>query len=114
MIRQILEVFFLAQVITEAVVEGSEKAIKDAGNQLQKAFKTVRHDSFEGNHRVEAAAEATKRDYEQVVISVKDLLSDLWVLVQECAKLPVSGVMHTMPKTTTTTHQHHKVAKSAR
>jgi len=113
MIRQILEVFFLAQVVTEAVVESSEKAIKDATDQLQHMFKPARRDSYNGNHRVEAAVETTKRDYEQVVISVKELLSNLWVLVQECAKLPMSNVIETTPthhKTTT----HHKVAKSAR
>jgi len=114
MIRQILEVFFLAQVVTEAVVESSEKAIKDATDQLQQMFKpSGRRDSYNGNHRVEEAVEATKRDYEQVVISVKELLSNLWVLVQECAKLPMSNIIETPThhKTTTT---HHKVAKSVR
>src|SRR6516162_8140551 len=67
MIRQILEVFFLAQVVTEAVVESSEKAIKDATDQLQQMFAPSRHNTRNGNHRVEAAVEATKKDYEQVV-----------------------------------------------
>jgi hypothetical protein len=113
MIRQILEVFFLAQVVTEAVVESSEKAIKDATDQLQQMFAPSRHNTRNGNHRVEAAVEATKKDYEQVVISVKELLTNLWVLVQECAKLPVSNFIET-PTHTTHKATHHKVAKSVR
>jgi len=111
MIRQILEVFFLAQVVTEAVVENSEKAIKDATESIQQMFKPAERNSNNGNHRVEAAVETTKRDYEQVVISVKELLTNLWVLVQECAKLPVSNLIETPTHKTTS---HHKVAKSVR
>jgi hypothetical protein len=108
MIRQILEVFFLAQVVTEAVIESSEKAIKNATDQLQQAFKTAKHESAEGNHRVEAAVEATKKDCEQVVASVRELFSNLWVLVQEYAKLPVANVISTIPKVA------EKVGKPAR
>jgi hypothetical protein len=98
MIRQILEVFFLAQVVTEAIVENSEKAMKDASKQVEQVLKTAKQDSVKGNHRVEAAVEATMRDYEQVVVSVKELLSNVWVLVQEYAKLPVPHVLSSIPK----------------
>lgn len=109
MIRQILEVFFLAQVVTEAVVEESEKALKNATDQLQDAFNTVKYETSNGNHRVEAAVKTTKKDYERVVNSVQDLVTNLWVLVQEYAKLPVSHVLNTLPGTTT-----HKTSKAAR
>jgi hypothetical protein len=98
MIRQILEVFFLAQVVTEAVIESSEKALKNATDQLQHVFKTAKHESVEGNHRVEAAVEATMKDYEQVVTSVKELVSNVCVLLQEYAKLPVPQLLSTLPK----------------
>ena len=96
MIRQILEVFFLAQVVTETIIENSEKALKDATKQVEQVLKTAKHDSVKSNHRVEAAVEATVRDYEQVVVSVRELLSNVWVLVQEYAKLPIPHVLSTL------------------
>lgn len=115
MIRQILEAYFFAQVVTEVVIENSEKAIKETGEQIEQTLKNIRHDALEGNPRVEAALEATKREYDQVVYSVKELLSNLLIIIQEYTKLPVStsngNGSGTTPKGSTTRE---KVGKTVR
>jgi hypothetical protein len=96
MLRQILQVFFFAQVVTESIVEEATRQFQTAGKQWHEFSangKNGKHNGSTGNHYIDEAAAAAAKDCEKVVESVTGLVSSVWLLLQEYAKIAVPEVL---------------------
>src|ERR1700734_3920144 len=102
MLRQILEVFFFVQVVTESVVEETTKQFDTASKQWQEFCANGKSHSHNGNDRI---SEVTQT-------SAKELFATIWLLVQEYAKFAVPKVCDAVTPTQTKTKERATTAKS--